>query len=82
MFDTYQVQCGFVMTQGSVTSKSGGVENSLPNGQLSINCPSDLCDETSQYTITVGWMPRDQDDVGTFTNTNSGNYEVTVVIRP
>ncbi|CAA6813608.1 MAG: Type IV pilus modification protein PilV [uncultured Thiotrichaceae bacterium] len=81
MFDTYQVQCGFVMTQGSVTSKSGGVENSLPNGQLSISCPSDLCDDTSEYTITVAWMPRDQNDSGIYTN-NSGNYEVTVVIRP
>lgn len=82
LFDTVQIQCGFVKIEGGVTKRSGGIEKSLPNGKLTISCPDNDCNATSEYTISVEWIPRDQKDIGQFTNNNSGNYEVALVIRP
>lgn len=82
LFDVVQVQCGFVKEEGGEIKRSGGVEKSLPNGKLTISCPNNTCNDTSQYTINVAWIPRDQKDVGQFTNNTSGNYEIALVIRP
>lgn len=82
LFDTVQIQCGFVKVEGGVVKRSGGVEKSLPNGRLTINCPGNVCNATSQYIISVEWIPRDQNDVGQFTNNDAGTYEVALEIRP
>lgn len=82
LFDTYQIQCGFIVKAGAVTHKSGGVENSLPNGKLTISCPASVCNDTSQYTISVAWAPRDQNDIGQIVSSTNGSYEVDLVIRP
>lgn len=82
LFDTVQVQCGFVQSVSGVIKSSGGVEKSLPNGHLTISCPDNACNATSQYTINVAWIPRDENDIDTYTEGDSGTYVIDLVIRP
>jgi len=50
-FDMFTVSCG---AWGTAEAEDG-VNGSLPNGQLTIDCDADPCLATSTYTINVSW---------------------------
>lgn len=65
-FDSALVACG---DWGGTNSRQG-VNGSLPNGQISIQCDTAPCDADSTYTVSVSWtegqhVTSDRDDTVT-----------------
>jgi type IV pilus assembly protein PilV len=54
--DIYRVMCGNSLTTGGVATVSGGVNNLLMNGQLTVNCPSGDC--RSGVVVNLQWDER------------------------
>jgi type IV pilus assembly protein PilV len=59
-YDIYRLQCGW-MVSGQLI---GGIAQSLPNGNMQIDCPTGLCTEGIRVTTT--WFERsiNQNDIG------------------
>lgn len=76
LFDKYQLTCGFIKTNANdvVVAKSGGVSNSIPNGELSISCGTAVCTSGVDHIITVSWIER-ADEEG---QDNSSNLVLTI----
>jgi len=51
-FDLYSVSCG---DAGPAGAADKGVEGTLPNGQLTINCVTQPCTTDSAYQVMVTW---------------------------
>ena len=72
LFDQTQLTCGHVRLTGSSlnTYRKGGVEESLPDGSLTISCGASSCGAGIDHIITVAWLERADNEEQTVTHSN------------
>lgn len=56
-YDLYQVACG----TSTDSSLSSGLNDSLPNGKLSVTCAGAVCNKTTEHVITISWASSEVD---------------------